>query len=99
MHTGVSPLGGRQLIQHLRTYYLSCVHNLIHDLSNHPQWTIGEAFEHRRELEELLNKRLVSFQTRPFPKEALLDPELLLFATNGDPAWSNEKLNEKHQNK
>ncbi|MEN6475099.1 MAG: hypothetical protein ABFD81_13875, partial [Syntrophaceae bacterium] len=40
MHQGICLPGTRQLIQHLHSYYIFAIHNLIYDLKNNPNWTI-----------------------------------------------------------
>lgn len=66
MHTGRSDSGIRHLIQHLHTYYLDFVHNLLRDLRDHNFKTIDEALTYRISAHSHLITRLE--RQHPSPK-------------------------------
>ncbi|WP_207689736.1 hypothetical protein [Desulfonema limicola] len=88
MHKGVCSLQTRQLIQHLHSYYVVTMHNLIHDLKMNSTWSINEAFEHRLHLytyfyNELNNNGKITL-------EALFNPYLILFEKMNTSAWDEK---------
>ncbi len=97
VHQGCCPLGARQLIQHLHSYYIYVIHNLIHDLEMNPAWSIADSLEHRRLLYETLILKLREYHKEPFSAECILEPQCLLGRFEPPPAWNIEKLKEKHE--
>lgn len=96
IHQGCCPLGARQLIQHLHTYYINVIHNLIHDLEVNPEWSIADSHEYRIFLYETFLSKLRKYKENPFSAECILEPKRLLGRTEGPPAWDSEKLKEDH---
>ena len=97
IHQGCCPTGARQLIQHLHTYYVNVIHNLIHDLETNPEWSIADSHEFRIFLYETLIARLRTYHEDPFSADCILEPKKLLGRTDDPPAWSSEKLRESHE--
>ena len=91
MHQGVCLPRTRQLIQHLHSYYIITIHNLIFDLKNNPNWRISDAFENRLLIYEYFLDRLKKHNEKPISVEALIDPRKSIFSTDDSPAWLNEK--------
>jgi len=92
MHKGVCPLQTRQIIQHLHSYYIVTIHNLIHDLKINSEWSINAALEHRLRLYAYFKKMLKS--NADITPEALFNPYLILFfnAPGLKPSPLGEKL-------
>lgn len=87
MHQGICPNRVRQLIQHLHIYYILVIHSLIQDLRFNNNWSIFDAFEHRRTLFEHFLYRLEHHKDYPVSKEEILYPYRTLSTRNKDDAW------------
>jgi hypothetical protein len=74
----------------LHTYFVITFHNLVHDLKSNPSWTVPEALAHRQLLFDYFVKRLESTEGR-VPRNALLDPSLVLVRSDDEPAWLRAK--------
>jgi hypothetical protein len=87
-HEGVAPTTIRSLLQHLHTYFITAVRNLISDLHLHAEWTLPEALAHRRMMfEQLLRCHGPDSSITP-SIEVLLDPACLFGpAADHHPAW------------
>ncbi len=88
MHKGVCPLQTRQLIQHLHSYYIVTIHNLIHDLKINSEWSINDALEHRFHLYEYFCKKITDGEK--VTTEALFNPYLILFEEMETSAWDGK---------
>lgn len=89
MHRGIAPRGIRQLIQHLHSYYIILLHNLVHDLSRHDEWGIGDALEYRNFLYETAVHNLTDKNLKTnVSREQLVNFELFLKKNNNSPAWN-----------
>jgi hypothetical protein len=91
IHRGQCPAGSRQLIQHLHSYLVLCVHALVYDLAQHSGWNIRDALEFRR----------VAHQTQcaflkpggcDLSQANLLDPVRALGPVSGTPAWGDRPV-------
>ena len=92
MHTGHCPVGTRQLIQNLHTYYIVTMHNIINDLKRHPNWGVYEALDHRNYVYELLHDRLTRYSEQPISARTLVDPCLVLTDNGSESAWHPSRL-------
>jgi hypothetical protein len=90
MHKGIYPLKTRQLIQHLHSYYIITIHNLIHDIKMHSEWSISDALEHRCHLYEYFCKKLENNEN--ITVEALFNPQLILFKKMNNSVWDEKIL-------
>ena len=88
MHKGICPLQTRQLIQHLHSYYIVTIHNLIHDLKMNSEWSISDALVHRFHLYEYFCKKLNNNEKAT--AEALFNPYLILFEKMETSAWDEK---------
>lgn len=92
MHTGYCPVGTRQLIQNLHTYYLLTIHGIINDLKRHPDWGVYEALDHRNYIYETLFERLEKYSDRPLLAKSLAEPWTVLDDNGGEHAWHPSRL-------
>ena len=92
MHQGFCPPRTRQLIQHLHSYYILTMHNLIGDLKRNPSWSIFDAFEHRLLLYDHFQNRLKNNINKPLRKSELLSPFLSLTNADGEIAWKYQDV-------
>lgn len=58
IHRGVCKPGTSQLIQHLHTYLVATIHNIIYEIQNNTGWTVADALEHRLMLYEYFVRQL-----------------------------------------
>lgn len=91
MHNGICHPRTRQLIQHLRSYYIITIHNLIHDLKINSEWSISDALEHRFYLYTYFYDRLKESNDKKLSIEALFNPYLVLFDSGKNSAWDAKK--------
>ncbi|MBN2449474.1 MAG: hypothetical protein JXR77_03740 [Lentisphaeria bacterium] len=77
VHWGASPAQVRHLSQHLHSYLLLTLLNLVKDLSDHGTWGIAEALEFRRSAFEAIT-HTEDAGAAVLPGEAVLNPALLL---------------------
>ena len=89
MHKGTCPQQARQLIQHLHSYYIVTIHNLIHDLKRNSKWSINDAFEHRWHLYDYFHNELNKKQPNISAK-MIFNPQLVLFKKQDASAWDNK---------
>ena len=90
MHSGACSSDIRQLIQHLHSYYILTIHNLIHDLKENKGWAIKDALEYRKSLYSYFIKRLEEAgKHQPISIEMILKPQLTLSQKAEHPAWAN----------
>ena len=82
VHSGSINIGLRQLVQHLHTYYLSSIRNLLHDLQYSNDSGIRDALERRKRVMELyidnLKENIISV-----PDRILVNPGELLQVRRG----------------
>ena len=90
MHSGECWPGTRQLVQHLHSYLIICIHNLLHDLSSNPEWRIPDAFEHRLALYDYFQQRLKDDPRKKVTIAEIYNPiEIMHGSNNSPPAWRN----------
>jgi hypothetical protein len=74
------------LIQHLHTYLITALNNLVHDLNNNDKWGVPDALTHR----QLLFSRYlqsISDMQRPISRQALLNPAQTLHEPADVACW------------
>lgn len=82
-HRAKAPAGLRHLLQHLQTYFISVVQNVVDDVAAHPEWGIRTALTHRGLLLQHLTRQLRASEGSKVTTVALLDPNLLLGRADG----------------
>lgn len=87
MHCGKCPLGTRQLIQNLHSYYIVTIHNIIHDLYSDNNLSIKKCFEQRKYVMSHFEYRLTNHRKMPISLEMILNPSLCLDRLAETPAW------------
>lgn len=78
MHKGTCSHQIRPLVQHLQSYYVGAMNNLIHDLTKNPQWSINNALDNRY---YLYDHYVSSIAARKINKTdlSLFNPHQMLF--------------------
>ena len=78
MHKGACSHQIRPLVQHLQSYYVGTMNNLIHDLTKNPQWSINNALDNRC---YLYQHYISGIKTKKIKKTdlSLFNPHQLLF--------------------
>lgn len=87
IHRGNLPSNTRHLVQHLHTYLVLAIHNLVHDLREHSTWSISHALEQKSALVTNCIQQLTSKPTPPVDKATLLDLSHWLEPQGNDLAW------------
>lgn len=86
MHSGLSSELTSHLLQHLHTYFILAVHNLVHDLRTQKANSIPGALEHRR----LLFRHFVTLlknRDQHVTLTGVLYPDFILSRSDDPPAW------------
>jgi len=90
MHKGFCRPGTRQLIQHLHSYYISTMHNLIGDLNKNEEWDISSAFEFRVSVYNMFIDLLKKPKEKPVTFNQLYNPKIWLMRTDkSESVWGS----------
>lgn len=90
-HRGSCKPDTSQLIQHLHTYLVTSLHNLIYDLNKNENWSISQVLEHRYSLFEYFIELLNGDENNPVSFNTLLNQSMLLGPQKEPFAWQNGK--------
>lgn len=94
IHRGSCKPGTSQLIQHLHTYLIVTMHNIIYDLGRGKDWGLSQALENRYVMFEHFMAILKNDKDRPVSVGTLLYSSLI-FGTQHPPfAWRQEVAKE-----
>lgn len=87
MHKGSCSQQIRPLLQHLQSYYVGTMNNLIHDLTKNPQWSINNALDNRYYLYDHYLSSIKENKIEKFDL-SLFNPHQILF----NPSKKEEKV-------
>jgi hypothetical protein len=91
LHKGCCWPQTRQLIQHLHSYFIISMHNLVHDLRRNTSWSIADAFQHRRTIFDHFIARLRNGERQVLMDEVYDPLKMLAGIGESSPAWPQEE--------